>query len=683
MSASSMYDEIVPFFGDAKAKLFVALNYNDGDNYSHAINDASNPDTLLDEPLWQLMAAKNYVNGGRADWQKALGGDKVHDLEIAGQFLNFIADIAKHHAHIDGVFTVSEISDLETRGEKRSEVRRKDVIQPTGNNSTDQSRALYNQIYTNFASLDESTRQFYSQHLNIVDMINNVIARQTPGTPARLNLLKEDPRNNMSTVKFQNTLPLLPKGAFFINRDGSQNRTEATLLRDHYRDVYKGEGGLAGRLQKGGAGLADYYADWAAVGLDVAKFAAALVYTTNKKVQDQASGKVAGDLDGVYDLVTGNLYSVGPNGELMKGNKVVDARSYAEDVAAGNVNCHGTELEACDNVWECLLSGDSKKLGRCLGKLRKADMKLVAGKEFKDIRPEAALKLLKTFNIELKKDSYGNRVPMEFLEWRATLDARVGTAAAEAIKQNAQLMEYLRAVVQLVRSNPEIIDENRSKAAQQRAVAAQSDLKLPRPFVAPSKRAAPASSMLLRTVPFVTQQLSLPQPSMLPPGLAGFGYGPVAGLPFGFMPGMGMRGGGDELTETAQLLNNNFAAILKDLQSSGKDLVDADKQLIENAIKKVSKNQKQIEHALNELKAFNKLSTTLKAGLPQALNLKDVDGASRMVNIDSNVSNLQSNVGSLARENQALITQLYNNVFKALASLRLGVQSSSLVPVGN
>jgi uncharacterized protein YoxC len=271
---------------------------------------------------------------------------------------------------------------------------------------------------------------------------------------------------------------------------------------------------------------------------------------------------------------------------------------------------------------------------------------------------------------------------MEFLEWRATLDDRVGAAAASAIKENKQLLDYLRAVVELVRANPEIIAENRQRAVEMKQALSNAGVVVnkPRPFIAPSKRAAPASTMLLRTIPYVTSQLSLPTPPLLPPGIAGFGYGPALSFPFGFM-----RGGADknELTDLASVLKKNYDAVLKDLQDSGKDLVDSDKNLIENAIKKVSKNQKDIEHLLNELRAFNRLSVGLKAGLPQTLGVEDVEGASRMVNLDRTVDNLQSNVGSIARENQALITQLYNNVFKALASLRLGVSSSNLVPAGH
>lgn len=682
-----MYDEIVPFFGTDKARLFVALNYNDGDNYSHAINEG-NPDALLDEPLWQLMIAKNYVNGGRALWQQQLpvAGPGVvqavpEDLEIAGQFFDFISTIAQQHALIDGV-TRRTVLPVAGPG-SRSRVDMNDLRKTGTGDPRLPSNRLYQQIYTNFASLDESTRQFYQQHLNIVDVVGNVVPQKTAGVQARLNLLKVDPRNNQSTVVFQQTLPLLPTGSFYINNTGVKQVVNSTDIRDHYRDEYLGNNGIAGVLQRGGAGLADFFPDWAASltnqnGLNVSKFTAALVYATNKRVQAQASGRVAGDLDGIYDLVTGNLYSVDAQGNLVKDNHVVDAASYAADIAANNVECYGTNLQDCDKVFECLLSGDPKKLGRCLGKLRKANMAQIAGKELKDMHPEVALKLLRTFNIELKKDQYGNHVPMEFLEWRATLDARVGVDAAAAIKQNKQLLEYLRAVVQLVRTNPEIIAANRQKQVQQRTNQVPSSFTPPRPFVAPSKRSAPASSMLLRTVPFITNQLAMPQPPLLPPGIAGFGYGPVAPFPLGFLSGGASQ---SDLTDSAQSLQSTYEAVLKDLQNSGKDLVDADKNLIENAIKRVSKNQKQIEHALNELNAFNKLSVSLKAGLPQALELKDVDGASRMVNLDKTVSNLQSNVSSVARENQALITQLYNNVFKSLASLRLGQPSSNLVAI--
>lgn len=667
-----MYDEIVPFFGTPKAKLFVALNYTDGDHYDHAINEG-NAEALLDEPLWQLMAAKNYVNGGRNPGQQALAPNTQPELlEVAGKFMIFIAVVAGTHAAIDGLRQAAPAAGKAPFGAMQS------TAMGRANNASDK---LYQQIYTNFASLDESTRQFYQQLLNIIDVRGNVVAQAPTGpNQARLNLLKVDPRNSKSAVIFQQTLPLMPAGTFHVNATGVKLQLDGDGLRQFYRNEYLGAGGFAG--QSGGAGLADFFPDWAATpanpnGLDVAKFTAALVYATNKKVQAQ-DGDVKGDFDGVYDLVTGKLYDVDAQGNLTKDGVVVDAKSYANDIAAGKVNCYGTNLADCDKVFECLLSGDSKRLGRCLAKLRSADMGLVASKEVKDMRPEVALKLLKTFGIELREE-YGMKVPMEFLEWRATMESRVGADAADAIKQNKKLLEYLRQVVHLVRANPEIIGDNRQTLNARKQQAAHSGVQPPRKFIAPSVRAVPASTMLLRTIPGMVQQISMPAPPMLPPGIAGFGYGPVAGFPYGLLSG-GAQG---DLTETAQGLQNSFSKVLTDLQNSGKDLVDNDKKLIENAIKKVSKNEKQIRHALNELSAFTKLNDTLKNGLPQALELKDIDGSSRLVSVSKNVATLNTNVGSLARENQALITQLYNNVFKSLASLRLGVSSSNLVPVSN
>lgn len=716
-----MYDEIVPFFGTEKAKLFVALNYTNGDDYSNALNEG-NAEALLDEPLWQLMSAKNYINGGRTRQQPTVRGATggapgvapgvapvdLQEFEVAGQFIDFIKSIARHHAQLDGLTPKgdTEMKAAELASTGLAPVSRSDIgmkkqrsVNTTGiNQSSEESDKLYRQIYTNWERLDESTRQFYSQHLNVLDSLRNVVQQQTPGEKARLNLLKTDPGDNMSTVVFQQTLPLLPKGAVMVAEQplvpvapvDPVQKLDQDFLRKEYRKQYLAERGAASRVAyQGGGAMEEYFKAWASSttnpnGLDVAKFTAALVYVTNKKVKATSTGDVKGDFDSVYDLVTGNLYTVGSNGELLKDGKTVDAKSYAEDIANNKVKCFGTNLADCDNVYECLLSGDPKKLGRCLGKLRNADMKQVAGKEFKDIRPEAALELLKTFNIELRKDQYGNRVPMEFLEWRATLDARVGQSAAAAIKGNKQLLAYLRGVVELVRLNPNIIAENRNKEVSSRLNPANTGgitINKPRPFIAPSKRAAPASTMLLRTIPFVTNQLSLPTPPLLPPGIAGFGYGPTMSFPFGFMRG----GDGDknELTDLALGLKKNYDTVLRDLQDSGKDLVDTDKQLIENAIHKVSKNHKQIVHLLNELAAFNRLSTVIKAGLPRVIGASDFEGASRMVNLDKTVDNLQSNVGSIARENQALITQLYNNVFKSLASLRLGVSSSNLIPVGH
>ena len=678
MSVSkSMYDEIVPFFGTPKAKLFVALNYTDGDHYDHAINEG-NPEALLDEPLWQLMAAQNYKNGGREGWQPVLAPNTQADpLEVAGQFIEFVTNVASTHAAIDGVRPGTALP--AAPGATRKDIRINSLQATSMGRAGNTSDELYQQIYTNFASLDESTRQFYSQFLNVVDIKENVVGQISAPNRGRLNLLKVDPRNNQSTVIFEQTLPLMPAGAFLVDNNGKMP-LDGDGLRKLYREAYTGSGGIAGIYQRGGAGLADFYPEWAAGanGLDVPKFTAALVYATNKKVQAQSDNGVKGDFDGVYDLVTGKLYDVDSDGNLIKDGVIVDAKSYAAAIAAGNVNCYGTNLDNCDKVFECLLSGDSKRLGRCLAKLRSADMALVAGKEVKDMQPQIALKLLKTFGIELREE-YGMKVPMEFLEWRATMESRVGHDAADAIKQNKKLVEYLRQIVHLVRANPAIIAENRQTMNSRKQQAAHSGVQPPRKFIAPSVRAVPASTMLLRTIPGMVQQISMPAPPMLPPGIAGFGYGPSASFPFGLLSG----GAQSDLTETAQGLQNSFVKVLKDLQNSGKDLVDNDKKLIENAIKKVSKNEKQITHALNELSAFTKLSDTLKNGLPQALELKDIDGSSRLVSVSKNVSNLNTNVGSLARENQALITQLYNNVFKSLASLRLGVSSSNLVPASN
>ena len=612
----NFYDEIDHFFADKKGRLFTALNYK-GTQYGTALNTKENPDTIKAEPIFQLMLQKNCIGGGS-------------ETELSGEFVAFVKETAAHHKSLD--------------------------THLAGAAGEHMKKIAY--VYQNWAALTADGRDFYTTFMNLVDKHNRTIAASTPGTSPitlTLNLTKVDPSNPNTETRFGCTLPYLPRGTTVGGVE---------VQPDYLHTLYDGElNRTTGAFVGGAAG--DLFDGWTT--LDQPKFLKSILY-----VQNQVStGKltVSTPLDQVYDLATDTLYTI-KDGKLTNRDGVAIDDAYLDnELKSADA---GTHVKSGDLVYQCLLSGDPEKLSRCLGKYSIDRMYDVARSEVEKMHPDVMRKVLKTFGIV--EDKYGK--VEEYLVWRGNFESRLvpkmgadkAGKTAQAVLNNKKLTEYLRNIMDVLRSVPR---ENTKETLSDLPKKTEGNIKY---FIAP--KTVRRADEIRSQIEFLTnQQLQLPQNFMsavqMPLGVSNMSFG----LPF--MGGI-MRGGAGCVDETVATMRELFENILKELRESGKDLAEEDKKHINEAIAQLEKNNKQLMQALNDLKAFMRLDRALTVGINE-VRLADSKGASK-ISLEQQVKNLSSCIESTSANQQDLIRTLITKVFDPMAKLAAGIATPGIRP---
>lgn len=628
MSGRNLYDEVQHFFGDARGKLFTALNYK-GTQFGTALNTKENPETLLNEAVSQLLLEKNYTTAVAA----------TNPMQISTAFVQFVKDVAARHKELDPKIALAT------------------PLVPTG-----EHMKKLKAVYQNWANMTADGRDFYRAFLNLVDKTDRSISADQPDVSAvarTLNLKKVDDTKASSETVFGSTLPYLPAGMV--------DATGAKLDADYLHRLYDNELARGTGPFVGGA-PSDLFDGWTT--LDIPKFLRETLHIQHKVSTGKVS--VKSPLDEVYDMTTGKLYTLKDGKLYNKDGVEMDDKKYEADLAS---DCAGTHLPDCGLVYECLLSGDSKSLSRCLAKLTLEKMYVVAKSEVEKMNPKVIQKVLGTFDI--KSDKYGN--VEEYLVWRGNFESRlVGKMGSEkasktsaAVLGNKKLTEYLRNMMDIIRNMPKQHATPLSELEQKTDNI--------RYFVKPKNinRAQALSSQLTS---LVNQLNVLPHSFIsslnMPLQLSNVNFGnPFIGLgAFGML-----RGGGEGcVDQTIEMMESLYKEILDELKKTGRDLVDEDKNRIEEAIEQLKKNNQQLTSALNDLKAFLKLNTALTAGIDQ-VRLSEIKG-SHKISLDSQVGNLQSCIETTANTQKNLIQTLVNQVFHPMINLASGISTTGIRP---
>ena len=645
--SSQTYDQLDAFFGDAakaQARLYVTLNY-DGSNYTKCNNDSN---TVLGQPIWQLMNARNYTF---TDTDKTKGKNV-----LATAFFDFITAVATHHRELDEI------------GAKRDR-------------STATAKELGKRVYGAWAGLTQDARDFYEQNVNFVHSEKPYWTRTaTPeqiAADVRLNLLKSEDKTTTTTV-FGGCIPFLPPGT--VSEDGGQ------LVPEYLREIYKKIAfGQTGGYQRGGTGAEiPGIISWVGKGLDVKKFIEG-IYTA-QTVSAKRELSVKGEFDDVYyDMAQDQVFSRDATGNLQV--KGADGKLVSADTLERTTGVPST-------IYTCILKGDPKELSRCLGAIDDASIYDEAQKEVKQMNRDTLIRLLATFAVEQR----ANGASEEYLEWVSSLHQRLsakmgadkGNKTADAILKNKKLCKYIKTLMDFQRVNTALHNVNNANLSDlpQRTISTKSSLAY---FRAPEIKRADALS---RSLGLMVQNLNvLPQDmlSLFRPGiqsnlsyghpLAGIaGMGGMPGMPMGamgFMPGMGgipgmggmgfsgQYGGGLEDVHV-QNLRAIYGEILQEMTRKGKDLVQEDKDRIERAINQIEKNNKQVSSALADLKAFVKLDNVITNGLGNTVGLNEISGSSRMPNVRRSISNLENCVNRTSRDQVSLLTALIEQVYRPM-----------------
>lgn len=630
-STNTTYDNLAPFFGgmSGKSRLFITLNYK-GSKYDEPINTKENPDTIKAEPLWQLMLAKNY--------NKVDGSPESTDENMISEaFVEFVTQVALHHRTLD----------------------------PVGNNKlTSVNDASISNLYRNWADLTQDGRDFYTQNTNFVSADVTKEAREGLDLSAlRLNLKKRN-ITEKETV-FGTSLPFLPEGTT-VMRGNVKKSVPVDYLQKLYHSLV-----TQSEYQAGGAprGLNE----WATgdIKLDVNRFVRNCLYVQSEVQRGVLS--VKGELSDVYDVAR-EIYSKGNNGHIYRGNVDLD-----------DVNAQVNEDGVPEDIYTCILKGDPRELARCLGAIRTSQLYEKARQEVSKMHPKVLDKLLKTFAFAKNRDGS----PEEFLVWRANLAGRLGAtmnnqqkgeATANAILANTKLVEYLKSVVSLYRNNPALHGQSAETLSDLPVKTANmGSSKGLNYFVRPTN--VNRAEAMSRSLNMMAHQLNI-----MPQGLPQFNLGlQVPNMMFGQQMMLGqpmvgvMMGGGcdDPVTREMRTL---YEQILSELKARGKDLVDEDKKRIDKALSQIEENNKQLCKALNDLKAFYslvKVDSALTTGL-SSVSLSDIEGASRIPNLRSSVSNLESCVNRTSRDQVSLLSALVEQVYRPMVLLASGVNSPNI-----
>ncbi len=657
---ASMYDEILPFFGnDTRARLFVALNYK-GNKFDVPLNTKQYPESIKSECIYQLMLAKNY---GRLDASGNLSVDPSNnntvipkttaDNVLSSDFEAFITAIGTAHNAMDDVLA-NELTG--TPGTRMAVGAAKQL----------------ESIYQNWAVLQDDTRDFYSQLMNLVkgDGATSTIPvdRFAITEQVRINFKKVDPTNKGSEILFGFTLPYLPAG--MVNEAGVQ------LQVDHLHQLYQS---ARGRQALAGGALADLFVGWNTLNVEV------FLKNCLKTEEAVSRGRVKAEspLDEYYDLITNQRYSFNNKGELVNADgEVMNDAKYTADIQQ---NCAGTGITNCPLVFECLLKGDSAALSRCLGKLSNQNMFNVARAEVSKMNPKIISKLLTTFAIEFDRKS---RQPEEFLVWRSELENRLkakmgATTAAKtaaAILGNKKLMEYIKNMMEVMRTNPALTQGNQSTLSDLPVKTGYQVKEFRKPVIdrvssVTSQLSAlnqqfnmfPASFMngnFNMPISFANTRLAMPGDNGLLSNMMGIIN------PWG--AGMGMRGGAGCVDETVATLEELFNSILAEMNRNGKSLVQEDQDKIVKALGQIKKNNAYVTTALNDLKAFTRLNKAMTVGLDN-VSLSDVKGAQN-IRLSSQVSSIQDQLNRTTRDNFGLVSTL-TDIFRAMTSLTAGIST--------
>jgi hypothetical protein len=572
-------------------------------------------------------------------------------------------------------------------------------------------------IYKQWPNLSQDIRTFYITHLQILIKNNSgqwkkpivengiEISADLPPANIRLNLTKVDPTKPGSAILFASTLPRIPAsvtGFIFTTGVDAGGRDVVTsvplagsvvspnLLEEIYTSVYKDGRQMtftgAGRKYDVPAfksfddvAYPYYQLNQNLFLQNVMTASSSPVATASKAVTPREAA-----FDDIYEsMVTGVQY-IRKGDDLFTKDKDGKESKYNEaEALASSKSCYGTGLKDnnnCQTIFNCLLSGNTSGLGRCLEDLKGKDMFKVGQAEVQQMPPSIALSLLKNFGFKPRKELPSmNILPPTFDEWSSTiLPKQVSPATAEGIKNNKPLMDYLKGVVSFVRSNPSILKENKGDDNRDSDYVKHAKIKVFKQPFTPSNRSTLNASILdlgvLSSAPTINSfplSLALGNPMMFP----------------GMFPGMfGQRGGGiNPACVNSKALEQMFKVTYSEMERNGKQLIDSDKNRISDAVKKVAELEEKLMKIIRDLKVFNKLNAALSVkqgpiGI-EDITLSEIHTSNQNPVTSEAVNNLTNCASQNISELNKLIGVIMCNVQRPLVGVIGGHTGGSMIEV--
>lgn len=324
----------------------------------------------------------------------------------------------------------------------------------------------------------------------------------TPLTTAELSNLRVNLMKNNVTgeILFGSNLPDIATGAnvWYTQLNGTYNHVatpNADFLRQLYNDtyangVYPNGNIITVKNSTGGLPYTLYNIEpdltkrpKQPLNINIGKFTAAAIKREDEAMDKQMnmikhpSVSVSGDADltvypflTAYDMAYGKIWSF----DVQKGQYFrIDEnnrKEYYDDAAKGDTKtCYATYLAKgndanCLRVIQCIADGNSKSLNRCLDIIGDGDLWSVASDDVQKVGPDMVKLVLRKFGVQGYEETDSNgvkyKVPMSYEEWKSEVVPGFPEDVRATILNNAKLNAYLRGLIAVCRSNPNILNKN-------------------------------------------------------------------------------------------------------------------------------------------------------------------------------------------------------------------------------
>jgi hypothetical protein len=191
------------------------------------------------------------------------------------------------------------------------------------------------------------------------------------------------------------------------------------------------------------------------------------------------TGKPDGTLDSFdiltsYDNVYGIKWSFDPERKQHYRNDDVNnptKRVYYDDAAKGDSKtCYASYLakgsdEGCIRILNCLATGDTKSLNRCLDVIGDGELWDVVADDVSKVGPDMIRLVFRKFGINTvpETDENGNtyKVPISYETWLATVvESLPDIVLKQTLKKNDKLLNYVSRLIDVCKKSPTILNGN-------------------------------------------------------------------------------------------------------------------------------------------------------------------------------------------------------------------------------
>jgi len=577
-----MHRDLLPFVNDdEKALLFLRYNYI-GEDFASPINHKETADTIKGEPLFQLMLKKNYE-----------GLDKTDDVLIYDFCGKVPQNIGYWHKLIDGR-TANDVN----------------------------ANKIYKQVYLRWKELSPVARKFYSTHLYLIkkDGGNDILVRDFDNLsiydPANIKIHLRRAKNGK--ILFRETLPFLPINTKFKYTSGQPDKIIDESNQDLMRKEYDSGKQLTYKEKLSYVSFIQNVIQNSGKNVDLYKYVPSSTETLENLYPEEP------------ELVRLN-FTRNANGNLVRNGVELDDVKLEKDLKEAGI-CYGTGIKrtpsigTCSDVYKCLLDAKPGDISRCVAELENDDLFDVDVNTIQNINPKIMLVILQNLGVKITKE-FGTSICETFESWLSKTPIR------KVVLKNKNLSKYIRTIINVIRSNPVILNPVPSKNLY-----GLTTFKTPEGLQNKSKKSDSLADMLLYTKDFSVNNIN----TLYPDNIRYI-----------------MSGGGGEYSENASQIKKLFDVLFSELDKAGVPLVDNDQKRIYDTIEKMSKLELDLPRLLEDLRVYTDLIKLIDEKEKDKTELDDFK------DIRNNKTQLSDLVNKVNKKIQANITR-QNLIFQIL-----------------